>query len=303
MAGKGGGAWKVAYADFVTAMMAFFMVMWLTAQKPDVKEAVAKHFRDPYDLEELDMDSEEGSKGGGSTKSKSGKQHGMGPGKATSKSNNPDDPDSLKPKILIIRPSEITGSGTVVFFDGTSAELDADAKDMLNRFAPVVNGKPNKIEIRGHAQRQSEPGGDPWSLSYQRTLATMQYLESKGISQKQIRLSQAGPNEPLSLKINNKTHRSNPRVEVLVLAEWVDDLVGTPEERAERIQTEERPTNSQPEEHAEEEHGKEKDSHPVDAPAKPEHDAEAHATKPADNLLKKPKGQAFARPFPEDQAS
>ena len=33
MAGHGGGAWKVAYADFVTAMMAFFMVMWITAQK------------------------------------------------------------------------------------------------------------------------------------------------------------------------------------------------------------------------------------------------------------------------------
>ena len=40
MAGKGGGSWKVAYADFVTAMMAFFMLMWLTAQKPEVKEAV-----------------------------------------------------------------------------------------------------------------------------------------------------------------------------------------------------------------------------------------------------------------------
>lgn len=47
MAGKGGGAWKVAYADFVTAMMAFFMVMWLTAQSSDVKTAVAEHFRNP----------------------------------------------------------------------------------------------------------------------------------------------------------------------------------------------------------------------------------------------------------------
>ena len=48
MAGKGGGAWKVAYADFVTAMMAFFMVMWLTAQKPDVKKAIAGYFNNPY---------------------------------------------------------------------------------------------------------------------------------------------------------------------------------------------------------------------------------------------------------------
>ncbi|MBY0228224.1 MAG: hypothetical protein K2W96_02970 [Gemmataceae bacterium] len=45
--GKGGGAWKVAYADFVTAMMAFFMVMWLVSQKPGVKQAVAKYFSDP----------------------------------------------------------------------------------------------------------------------------------------------------------------------------------------------------------------------------------------------------------------
>ncbi|MEX2173869.1 MAG: flagellar motor protein MotB, partial [Pirellulaceae bacterium] len=52
MAGKGGGAWKVAYADFVTAMMAFFMVMWLTSQNQDVKEAIAQSFEDPYSFYE-----------------------------------------------------------------------------------------------------------------------------------------------------------------------------------------------------------------------------------------------------------
>lgn len=46
MAG-GGGAWKVAYADFVTAMMAFFMVMWLVGQDKKVKESVARYFVDP----------------------------------------------------------------------------------------------------------------------------------------------------------------------------------------------------------------------------------------------------------------
>ena len=39
MAAGGGGAWKVAYADFVTAMMAFFLVMWITSQSDDVKKA------------------------------------------------------------------------------------------------------------------------------------------------------------------------------------------------------------------------------------------------------------------------
>ena len=46
MAG-GGGAWKVAYADFVTAMMAFFLVMWITSQGQDVKQAIAGYFQDP----------------------------------------------------------------------------------------------------------------------------------------------------------------------------------------------------------------------------------------------------------------
>lgn len=46
MAG-GGGAWKVANADFVTAMMAFFMVMWLVSQDQTVQDSVAKYFVDP----------------------------------------------------------------------------------------------------------------------------------------------------------------------------------------------------------------------------------------------------------------
>ena len=45
--GHHGGAWKVAYADFVTAMMAFFLVMWLVAQSKDVKANIAGYFRDP----------------------------------------------------------------------------------------------------------------------------------------------------------------------------------------------------------------------------------------------------------------
>ena len=47
MAGKSGGSWKVAYADFVTAMMAFFLVMWIGAQDTKTKQAVANYFVDP----------------------------------------------------------------------------------------------------------------------------------------------------------------------------------------------------------------------------------------------------------------
>ena len=45
--GHHGGAWKVAYADFVTAMMALFIVLWLTNTSKQVQEAVAGYFKDP----------------------------------------------------------------------------------------------------------------------------------------------------------------------------------------------------------------------------------------------------------------
>jgi chemotaxis protein MotB len=43
-----GGAWKVAYADFVTAMMALFLVLWLASQDQKIKEAVQRSFRNPF---------------------------------------------------------------------------------------------------------------------------------------------------------------------------------------------------------------------------------------------------------------
>src|SRR4051795_7102777 len=45
--GHHGGAWKVAYADFVTAMMALFIVLWLLNTSKQVQEAVGGYFKDP----------------------------------------------------------------------------------------------------------------------------------------------------------------------------------------------------------------------------------------------------------------
>src|SRR5436305_1863005 len=47
MAAGGGGAWKVAYADFVTAMMAFFLVMWIVGLSKPVRAAIAAYFQNP----------------------------------------------------------------------------------------------------------------------------------------------------------------------------------------------------------------------------------------------------------------
>src|SRR5271155_130561 len=45
--GHHGGAWKVAYADFVTAMMALFIVLWLMNNSKPIQEAVSGYFKDP----------------------------------------------------------------------------------------------------------------------------------------------------------------------------------------------------------------------------------------------------------------
>lgn len=48
--GAHGGAWKVAYADFVTAMMALFIVLWVMGQSKEVQKAVASYFNDPMGI-------------------------------------------------------------------------------------------------------------------------------------------------------------------------------------------------------------------------------------------------------------
>src|ERR671927_383627 len=48
--GHHGGAWKVAYADFVTAMMALFIVLWLMSSSDQVKKAIGGYFQDPKGL-------------------------------------------------------------------------------------------------------------------------------------------------------------------------------------------------------------------------------------------------------------
>lgn len=54
--GHHGGAWKVAYADFVTAMMCFFLVMWLMGSDEEVKATVEQFFNNPNSTQNIDMD-------------------------------------------------------------------------------------------------------------------------------------------------------------------------------------------------------------------------------------------------------
>jgi chemotaxis protein MotB len=211
MAGKGGGAWKVAYADFVTAMMAFFLVMWIVAQNKPVKEAVAQYFKDPL----------------GTAGNPSGPRSPFGPGgglpdlKAPSKGA----PGKGGAPLEGSPEGEPSLVGARVTFAEDSAELSDEARQRLEEMAAVLAGKPNKIEIRGHATGRPLPAGssyaDAWQLSYARCYATFMFLQRQGVEPNRMRLSQAGSYEPVSLPDRDDWAAENSRVEVFMLGEFV----------------------------------------------------------------------------------
>ena len=241
MAGKGGGAWKVAYADFVTAMMAFFLVMWITAQNVAVKKAIAQHFTDPFEPLDNERDAESGGSPPSSEKNPvkpfSKKPHDGT--KRRSKSDDPNDPEAEKTRGMLMRLAERSGVGTMLFFDEDSVELDDEARVRLDALILRLAGKPHKVEIRGHTSRNPPlaKGGfqDVWQMSYARCQAVRKYLEEHGVGAEKMRLSQAGGNEPLTTREDPSAQLRNPRVEVVMLNEWVADLVGTPKERSQRM--------------------------------------------------------------------
>jgi chemotaxis protein MotB len=252
MAGAGGGAWKVAYADFVTAMMAFFMVMWLIASsKPAVKEAVSEYFKDPMNYMKTTKAKGKGvplpapqginlpyAKGSGSQ---------MKPTKyatAGEKSSNVKGQKNIEPgkvSLKVAHDGKKEHIGTIVQFDPMSSTLNEAAKEELNILAPALRGKRHKIEVRAHAVRRPvEKRGaedEDWILTYNRCMNTMQFLISQGVEAERFRLSQASSFEPLTISGNAVDLEKNARVEVYLLDEITEDLVGTKEERAKRFQT------------------------------------------------------------------
>ena len=177
MAGHGGGAWKVAYADFVTAMMAFFMVMWITAQNKQMKAAVAHYFNDPFNSQSKTK----GPNAAGSTTtgpfipgSKSllpsripgdaaGAKRPKNAPKPTGRKIEEIGPKAWagegnrsggvgKPTLFVLNNGKEQGTGTVLLFDEASQELNEKAKKQLNQILPLFAGKRQKIELRGHAR-------------------------------------------------------------------------------------------------------------------------------------------------------
>lgn len=218
MAGAGGGAWKVAYADFVTAMMAFFMVMWLTSQKPEVKEAVASYFRDP-------MANQTGGAESDGPKRPRTPIRSFVPAQDSAK--NPSAMGSGNPEPVAISPSSgrrASEEPTIsMVFEANEVTLSPEHIELLKQTAAGMIGKPNRIEIRSHTIRKplgdDSPFDDHWQLCYARCEAVRQELAKSGIEPYRFRLSQAESNEPGKGEPGVDPVIWNSRVDVYLLSE------------------------------------------------------------------------------------
>jgi chemotaxis protein MotB len=239
MAGHGGGAWKVAYADFVTAMMAFFLVMWITSQGEDVKKAVAGYFQDPWGTSSANTAPSFRAAG-----ELSGENAGIStvPGRVRNRWTQSPPPDSSKTSepppiwaqqldIHYLSNTDRTLPALIVPFDEGSAELSDQAKEQIATLIPALVGKLNMIEVRAHSTRRplSSHGGvdEHWQLCYLRSLATMHFLMQQDIEPERIRLSESAGNEPLTTRYETTLQKENNRVELFLLDTVAADLPGT----------------------------------------------------------------------------
>lgn len=141
------------------------------------------------------------------------------------------------PQVRIVRPGQQTTVGTKLHFEADQIELSEENRQVLRGQIWELRGKPQKIEIRGHAVRShDESATDNWQLAYQRAHRVMQYLvDDLKIDEKRIRISSAGAFEPIHIDSNPNALRENSRVEVFMLDELVTDLTGTKIEQEKRF--------------------------------------------------------------------
>ena len=136
------------------------------------------------------------------------------------------------PRVQIVRPGSRTAVGTVIYFRDEETALSEPQRAALRATAAVLLGKPQKIEIRGHTSLRpaSAAAGiaDNWDLAYRRCRSVQQFLvEDLKIDPDRIRMSTAGASEPVEIGSDPIKLKQNPRVEVFLLDETVEDFFGS----------------------------------------------------------------------------
>lgn len=236
MAG-GGGAWKVAYADFVTAMMAFFMVMWLINMKPAVAPGIQEYFNDPWARYKTNSRTARNPNLVGKEGQEKPKKKYAGSNPKSEPHNDPESPKSNKPRVTTVREAVRSTEGTIAYFMIGSSELTDESKKKLELLIPRIKGLPQKIQIKGHTSMEAastnvQESDAALDLCYRRSRVVRNFLREAGIPEDRMLLSQAGPHEGLSVDKAVEGNDKNARVEVFLIAENTEQSKGTSKERA-----------------------------------------------------------------------
>jgi chemotaxis protein MotB len=221
--GHHGGAWKVAYADFVTALMALFIVLWLMGSSEKVKKAVAGYFNDP--------------KG---TASQLGTTM-TGTGVVVNQSDEDKKrleelKDKLEQEIKAKKELEklskqiemtITSEGLRIeliedkngtFYQSGSAQLSQNGQELLSLLAAELKTLPNQLLLEGHtdaAQYSHDANYSNWELSADRANAARRLLQEHGVRADQVTQVRGYADQFLRVK-NNPYDPSNRRITILV---------------------------------------------------------------------------------------
>lgn len=204
--GHHGGAWKVAYADFVTAMMALFIVLWVLGQDQKVVESVAGYFKDPIgfteklraitagNAESLPFQLDSVNIKEQLRELEIQRLESLGESLKQELKQNPEF-EKLADQINIEIAKEglrieLTESMENVFFEVGTANLKPEAARIIQQIAVNLQKLPNKIIIEGHTDsRQYTTGAKGYSnfeLSSERANATRRTLVGAGLEPSKI---------------------------------------------------------------------------------------------------------------------
>ena len=219
-AGHHGGAWKVAYADFVTAMMALFIVLWLLNTNKPIKEAVAGYFRDPS----------------GTAQKMGTNQEGTGENVRVTKENLADLKELLQKKIqsminldklgknieMTITPEglriELLESDKGTFFNSGSPKLNESGRELLALLAVQLGQVPNHLSIEGHTDAKPYAGESNytnWELSTDRANAARRVMQQSGLRADQVAQVRGFADQRLRFT-KEPLEASNRRVSIIV---------------------------------------------------------------------------------------
>ena len=200
--GHHGGSWKVAYADFVTAMMAFFMVMWILGMDEQTKQAIEGYFANPVGYKKGFASGASPISSGSSPSKAAGAQVRLimrsaeaqrfgamaQQLKAVLDSNADLKKMGAKVEVVVTKEGlriELIETGTgEVFFPSGSTLMKPAAAIALQLIAPELAQLPNPVVLEGHtdaARFGTSAQYTNWELSSERANAARRVLEASGL--------------------------------------------------------------------------------------------------------------------------